>query len=238
MTKRTTCIPAELTISVIIPVWREQASINRLLGHLLTEQGGFARQLIVVDGEATGTTLSAIADRQRVIGITAAAGRARQMNAGAALAKGELLLFLHADTLLPPGAPENIRRLMAGTGCAAGAFSLGVDSRRWAYRLIAWAASWRSRLSRVPYGDQAIFMRRSYFVELGGFADISLMEDVELMRRIKRRGGRVVILPSSVTTSVRRWERQGIILHTLRNWLLVSLYYLGVPADRLARYYR
>jgi rSAM/selenodomain-associated transferase 2 len=238
MIKRTTRIPAELTISVIIPVWREQALINRLLEHLLTEQGGFARQLIVVDGEATGPTLSAIGDRRRVIGITSAAGRARQMNAGAALAKGEILLFLHADTLLPPGAPEQIRRLMASDGCDAGAFSLGVDSRRWAYRLIAWAATWRSRLSRVPYGDQAIFMRRSYFIELGGFADISLMEDVELMRRIKRRGGRAVVLPSSVTTSARRWERQGIILHTLRNWLLVSLFYLGVPADKLARYYR
>jgi GT2 family glycosyltransferase len=99
-------------------------------------------------------------------------------------------------------------------------------------------ANWRSRLSRVPYGDQAIFIRATYFEAIGGFREIPIMEDVDLMRRIKRKGGKIVILREPVLTSARRWEQEGLIYGTLRNWLLILLYLCGVAPQRLAPFYR
>jgi hypothetical protein len=119
----------------------------------------------------------------------------------------------------------------------AGAFDLGIDSHRLAFRVIEKIACWRSRLTRIPYGDQAIFIRRDYFRSMGGFQDIPIMEDVDLMRRIKKKGGKIHILRDRVKTSARRWEKEGILYGTLRNWLLVSLFCAGVKPERLARFY-
>jgi hypothetical protein len=127
---------------------------------------------------------------------------------------------------------------MARPGMVGGAFDLGIDSPRKAYRLIETVASARSRLTRVPYGDQAIFVRGRVFHRLGGYLEIDLMEDVDLMRRIRRAGLRIVILKQRVRTSPRRWEREGVLVGTLRNWFLMSLYLMGWPASKLRKYYR
>jgi hypothetical protein len=119
-----------------------------------------------------------------------------------------------------------------------GAFDLGIDSKRFAFRVIEKMASWRSRLTRIPYGDQAIFIRADYFRQLGGFRNIPIMEDVELMQRIKQKKGEIKIISKRVLTSPRRWEKEGIVFCTLRNWFLISLYFMGVRPETLARLYK
>ena len=119
----------------------------------------------------------------------------------------------------------------------AGAFDLGIDSPAPAYRLIEVMVYWRTRITKIPYGDQSIFIRRDAFSQLGGFSQMPLMEDVELMRRVKRSRGRIGVIGKQVLTSARRWEKEGVVFCTLRNWLLVSLFFLGVPPQKLVRYY-
>jgi hypothetical protein len=118
-----------------------------------------------------------------------------------------------------------------------GAFDLGIRNGRRIFQIIGRCASWKHRLTRVPYGDQAIFMLRNYFEEMGGYPEIPLMEDVELMKRVKRRGGRIIILPQTVMTSSRKWEKDGVAYTIARNWVIQTLYLLGVPAERLVKYY-
>ena len=159
------------------------------------------------------------------------------MNAGAAVARGEILMFLHADTKLPDGALEKISRALEDQNYVGGAFDLRIDSDRLFLKYIATRASLRSRWNRIPYGDQAIFIRKKYFDQIGGYKEIPLMEDVDLMRRIKKDGKQIVIFPDKVRTSARRWESEGALYTTLRNQILVRLFYLGVSPHRLAKYY-
>jgi rSAM/selenodomain-associated transferase 2 len=224
-------------LSVIIPVFCEQAVINETIDSVRHLRGGDAAEIIVVDGQAEGETLAAIRDAS-VRKIRSEKGRGRQLNRGAALAAGDVLLFLHADTVLPPAAFERIAEAMRDEGCVGGAFDLRIDSRRAGFRVIETAASLRSRLTRIPYGDQAIFIRASCFRTLGGFKEIPILEDVDLMRRIKRKGSRIVIFREPVITSARRWEKEGLIFGTLRNWFLMTLYLCGVAPERLIRFYR
>lgn len=223
-------------ITVIIPVLGEQAVIGERIRRIRECETGEVPEIVVVDGDPEGGTLKAIDDPD-VVCLRSARGRAVQMNRGAERASGPILLFLHADTDLPPGAFTMIRRTMEDASAAAGAFDLTIRSPRPVFRIIERIASRRSRLTRIPYGDQAIFIRASCFQGIGGYRDIPIMEDVELMRRIKRRGDRVVFLDARVSTSARRWDKEGVLRCTLRNWTLISLYLLGVPAGRLARYY-
>lgn len=160
------------------------------------------------------------------------------MNAGAAVAKGQILLFLHADTYLPPNAFGKVSEILKNPQYVAGAFDLGIDSDNLFVKAIALRARIRSRLTRVPYGDQAIFIRREYFNEIGRFKEIPIMEDVDLMCRIRKRGDKIFILPDRIKTSARRWEHEGILFATLRNAVLVNLFRFGVSPDSLARYYR
>jgi rSAM/selenodomain-associated transferase 2 len=225
-----------LTVSVIIPVLNEGPAINVQVENLYILGGWRQTEIVVVDGDAGGSTLDQITDT-RPVRLTAPGGRAGQMNAGAAAASGGILLFLHVDTFLPLDGFELIRRAVA-EGALAGAFELAISSRRPSLTVIAWTTTLRSRLTRVPFCDQAIFLRADYFKTLGGYALIPLMEDVELMRRIKRRGDAIRILPSKVHTSPRRWEQEGVLRCTLRNWILRLLYKLGASPGQLARYYR
>jgi rSAM/selenodomain-associated transferase 2 len=215
----------------------EQGQINSVIEHLRSQDFEGVWEIIVVDGDSRGETIKAIQDRE-VVSITSAKGRALQMNAGAAVARGEILIFLHADTRLPPGALKKINTVLENEKYVGGAFDLRIDSDRLFLKYIAVRASLRSRLNRIPYGDQAIFIRKNYFDKIGRFKEIPLMEDVELMRRIKRRGDKIFILRDRVKTSARRWEREGVFYTTLKNQMLVNLYYLGVSPDKLAKYYR
>ncbi|MHC4571112.1 MAG: TIGR04283 family arsenosugar biosynthesis glycosyltransferase [Planctomycetota bacterium] len=227
----------EYRFSIVIPVLYEQDQINSVIEHLRSQYLKGVCEIIVVDGDSRGETIKAIQDRE-VVSITSAKGRAIQMNAGAAVARGEILIFLHADTRLPPGALKKINTVLENEKYVGGAFDLRIDSDRLFLKYIAARASLRSRLNRIPYGDQAIFIRKNYFDKIGRFKEIPLMEDVELMRRIKRRGDKIFILRDRVKTSARRWEREGVFYTTLKNQMLVNLYYLGVSPDKLAKYYR
>ncbi|UCH84627.1 MAG: TIGR04283 family arsenosugar biosynthesis glycosyltransferase, partial [Candidatus Latescibacterota bacterium] len=173
------------TISIIIPVCHEAERINHLVAHLRMIDTRRDCELIVVDGSADSGTIDVLDDND-VIKLRSRKGRARQMNAGAAAASGSILLFLHADTTLPREAIESIENALDADDTVGGAFRVRFDPDRFVYRVFAWIDSWRSRVTRIPYGDQAIFVRRDYFDQNGGFSDIPLMEDVDLMRRIRR----------------------------------------------------
>lgn len=223
--------------SIILPVLNETALINPMMDHLESLEGSENCEFIVVDGTPDGGTIKAVT-RQGVQCVKSPQGRASQMNTGAAMAMGEILIFLHADTRLPRQALELINQAMTRQALIGGAFDLHIDTERLILKIIARIASLRSRLTRIPYGDQAIFIRRDYFHQMGGYPEIPLMEDVALMRRIKRAGGRIGFIPEPVITSARRWEQEGILYTTLRNWLLLSAYTLGVAPDKLAKYYK
>ncbi len=224
-------------ISIILPVWNERFIINDILDRLSAQRSDGGFEVIVVDGSPEGETINAV-QKEEVKKVIAEKGRAKQMNKGASLASGEVLLFLHADTVLPDSALRRISSAMEKGDFVGGAFDLGIQSHRPVFRLIENAASLRSRITRMPYGDQAIFVRKEYFDAIGGFREIPLMEDVELMRRIKRSGDKILIIDEKVLTSPRRWEKEGILSCTLRNWILITLYFLGVPPDKLAKFYK
>jgi rSAM/selenodomain-associated transferase 2 len=227
----------QFPFSLIIPVLDEAFRINELIDRLYRQFSGESFEIIVVDGDTNGSTIQAI-HHPRVVKLCSKTGRGVQMNAGAKAAQGEILIFLHADTELPPNALNHIRHIMSEKKYAAGAFELSFDSERWAFKLIAKAASWRYRLTQLPYGDQAIFMPQQYFFRIGGFAEIPIMEDLDLMRRVKKQGDKIFISKERIKTSARRWEKEGIVYCVLRTWFLASLYCLGVSPDKLAKYYQ
>ena len=231
------CKTGKCVFSVIIPVLNEQTQINTVIEHVHAQDFDRDYEIIVVDGDPHGETVKVVEDRN-VVSLTSERGRGRQMNAGAAAAKGVILLFLHADTRLPAGALKKIAYGLEKQDFVAGAFDLDIDSDRWFLRYIAARTSMRSRVNRIPYGDQAIFIRKSYFDEIGGFKDIPLMEDVDLMRRIKKDGRKIHIFRDKVVTSARRWEAEGALYTTLRNRMVVILYYLGVSSHKLAKFYK
>ena len=192
-------------------------------------------EVIVVDGGSQDNTIEIVQSYNFKV-MVAVGGRAQQMNVGAAAASGEILLFLHADTLLPPGFDTLVRQVF-GADTAAGAFQLQIDSPLWSLRLIELGVNWRSRWLQMPYGDQAIFLRAAVFHQLGGFPQLPIMEDFELMRRLRRRGT-IVIVPVPVLTSARRWLRHGVVKTTLLNQIIILSYLLGVSPKRLVRWYR
>ena len=226
-----------MKFSIIVPVLHEVLRIHGLIEHLDHLDSDQPSEIIVVDGSPDNETIAAIRS-DTVITLTSETGRARQMNAGASIARGEILLFLHADTQLPGGALRQISSVIDQGNCVGGAFELGIQSDKLIYKALARWASLRCRFTRIPYGDQAIFIRRDYFDKIGGYKDIPLMEDVELMRRIKKLGDDICVLSDRVMTSPRRWEEEGFFYVNVRNTMLALLYFLGVPPERLARFYK
>ena len=221
-------------ISIIIPALDEAEHLPCLFVDL--RAGDAAAEIIVVDGGSTDGTAAA-ASRHGASVLRSEAGRGGQLNRGAEAAGGDVLLFLHADTLLPRGFDEHVRRALRLPGVVAGAFRLRTDSTQASLRLVEWAVQWRSRVLRMPYGDQAIFLGRRVFDEVGGFPEISAMEDFELVRRLRRRG-RIEIAPASVVTSARRWRACGVVRMTLLNQVCILAYLLGVRGDRIAGWRR
>lgn len=221
--------------SFVIPVWHEQETVPALIRRIREIDVRSRCEVVVVDGDPAGSTLHAI-DDPRVVKLTASKGRAHQMNAGAAVARGGVIIFLHADTLPPRSALSDIDQILA-TGARCGAFRVRFDSSRPIYRFMSWFVSTYARLSRLPYGDQAIFVTREYFRRIEGYKPYPVFEDVELVRRIRRSGERLVIAPSSVRTSCRRMETEGIARCVARNWCIKTLYHLGISPHRLSRWY-
>ncbi len=223
--------------SVIIPVLNEASLINSTIDHLRALDGGESLEIIVVDGDQGGGTVRTITLKD-VKQTISPRGRGRQMNEGAALATGNILLFLHVDTRPPRDALGLIRSAMENNRYVAGAFDLGIESSQPIFRIIERAASLRSQITRIPFGDQGIFIRKDYFMQVGGYREIPVMEDVEIMGRIKKRGDRIYIIPRRVSTASRRWKQEGIVRCTLRNWMLQILYFLGTSPYKLSRFYK
>jgi rSAM/selenodomain-associated transferase 2 len=223
-------------LSIIIPVLDEAENLRRLLPDLATRCPD--AEIIVVDGGSSDVTAEVVRGCPPAWYLESARGRARQMNAGARAASGDVLLFLHADTVLPPGAPSAIACALADPAMVGGRFDVCFSSARWAFWVIAAFMNARSRLTRIATGDQAIFVRRAAFEALDGYPDIPLMEDIALSRRLKR-VGRMSCLRLQVVTSARKWEREGILRTIFLMWTLRFLYCCGTDPARLhAWYYR
>ena len=194
-------------------------------------------EIIVVDGDPGKSTLKVINDPD-IIKKASPAGRGVQMNNGARAATADVLLFLHADTILPANAFSTILDVCRDKDIVAGAFDLVIDASHPGFRIIEKTATLRSRITRIPFGDQAIFIKTDYFRRLGGYKPIALMEDVELMLRLRQRGCRIRFISDPVVTSARRWKKEGMIYTTIRNWILQLLFYIGVSPEKLKNYYR
>lgn len=224
-----------LRLSVIVPVLNEAANIEAVL-HALSAMRAEGAEVIVVDGgSADRTTDLAAPWCDRV--IEADRGRASQMNAGAKVASGDIFLFLHADTFLPPHAPELIRDAIDTRKHAWGRFDVEIEGKATTLRLVACLMNLRSRLTGIATGDQALFVRREAFFAIGGFPQQALMEDIEISRQLRRHGA-PACLSARVCTSGRRWEQRGIWRTVFLMWRLRLLYWLGVAPEKLARAYR
>lgn len=229
-------------VSIIIPVLNEESTIAATLKNLQAlraAQQTSTFEIIIVDGgseDGTAAIAEACLSENKQDGVLVSAkGRARQMNAGASASKGGYLLFLHADTRLP----ENILTLIENWQVDQpdwGFFPVKLSGSAWLLRIIERAMNWRSRLTSIATGDQCLFVHRSVFESLGGFADIALMEDIELCKRLKRIS-RPDIQCSPVLTSSRKWEREGLIRTMILMWRLRLAYFFGVDPDRLVRRY-
>lgn len=220
-------------ISVIIPTLNEAAQI---VATLQAAHSDSPNEIIVVDGGSKDDTRT-IAQAAGAKMVQARPGRARQMNAGAAQAGGNALLFLHADTLLSRGYLRAMTHTLQQPGVAGGAFRFRVAETFAGKRLLEWTTNLRSRRRQMPYGDQGLFLRRPVFEELGGFADLPIMEDYEFVRRL-RRHGRIITTTQAAITSGRRWQRLGLIRTTLLNQQMILGYHLGWPMEKLAARYR
>ncbi len=218
----------DVRVSVIVPTLEEEATIAATLDDLAARR---PHEVIVVDGGSRDRTQGLARERARL--VQDGPGLARQMNRGARESSGDVLLFHYADLRLPPAAFEAIGRALERPEVAGGAFRLGFDSPRAVYRVIAWASNLRNRLGFGPFGDQAIFVRRSVFEELGGFTEGAPLEDFDLVRRLRRRG-RFAILRPPVRSSVRAWERHGIF-RTFREHSWASFLYLAGAHGRFGR---
>jgi rSAM/selenodomain-associated transferase 2/rSAM/selenodomain-associated transferase 1 len=224
---------AQNIISVIIPTLNEAGTIARTLSRLERTED---LEVIVADGGSHDET-AALARSRGIKVIQSNPGKAVQMNAGAAAAAGEILVFLHADTCLPDGFSRQIVAALNQKGAAAGAFRLSIDSTAAGIRFIECMANFRSRILRLPYGDQALFMKKALFDRIGGYPEMPIMEDFILVRRL-RREGKIIIVDKAVATSPRRWMHLGIFKTWLINQLIILAYYLGFSPERLVRLYR
>lgn len=221
-------------ISIIIPVLNEEKHIQTTLQAIERTPD---IEIIVVDGGSTDHTVKLAKECNVIVISISQKGRARQMNAGAAIASGEILLFLHADTRLPRGYAKMVRDTLTLPQTVAGAFALKIDGAMRSLRWVEKMVQWRSRFCSLPYGDQALFCKTSTFFELGKFPDLLFMEDFEFVRTL-RKAGRIRIVPHAVLTSGRRWQKLGVVKTTAINQIIIIGYFFGVSPHRLARWYR
>ena len=232
--EKTFPLDAVSKISIIIPTLNEATQIATTIQNAQIANG---IEIIIVDGGSQDNTLECAQNLGVKVFFSPQPGRAAQMNFGATQATGDILLFLHADTQLPPHYDGLIRAALAQPGVMAGAFQLGIDSPEMSLRLVEKMVIVRSRFFQLPYGDQALFLTQETFKTCGGFPDLPIMEDFEFVRRLKPQG-KIVLVPASVTTSARRWQKLGVFKTTIINQMIVLGYYLGVSPQQLRNWYR
>ncbi|MGL5805725.1 MAG: TIGR04283 family arsenosugar biosynthesis glycosyltransferase [Xenococcaceae cyanobacterium] len=220
-------------ITIIIPVLNEAENIETTLSKLTNN---LDVELIVVDGGSRDRTVEIVQNLKIKVVVSKQLGRAKQMNLGASVANGNILIFLHADTNLPINYQEIVKEILSQSKVVAGAFKLKIDSKKKCLRIVELMVNLRSRLFSLPYGDQAIFFKKSIFEELGGYSDLPIMEDFELIQRLKRRG-KIQIASAQVITSSRRWDKLGVFKTTLINQLVIIGYYLGISPTKLRQLY-
>ena len=225
-------------ISIIIPVFNEAKNIQCFLKQF---EPCWEIEIIIVDGGSTDKTKAkivelAISDRQAKLVTNSQLGRANQMNYGAALATGEILLFLHADTILPDNYQQVIQSILKRKDVIVGAFQLSINSPKKSLRLVEKMVNLRSRFLSFPYGDQGFFLTKDNFERLSGFADIPIMEDFNLIQRAKSLG-KIVIADAAVMTSPRRWQKLGVIKTTVINQIIIVGYYLKISPNKLKNFY-
>ena len=218
-------------ISIIIPILNEAKILDKTLSQLQTELGH--HELIIVDGGSSDDS-TRIAEKYGEV-ITSARGRAKQLNAGAVAATGDILLFLHADIWLEPGALAAVETALS-SGYIGGGFRQKIDGKRILYRMIEIAGNIRGKYLKVFYGDSGIFLARADFEKIGGFPDLPILEEMEFSKSLRKLGKTTLIVPH-IHLSARRWEAKGIVRTTLNNWLITLLYFLKVSPKRLAKLY-
>jgi len=223
---------SQVRVSVIIPVLDEEKAVRSTVNNARSLG---PEQVLVVDGGSKDATRE-ISERAGATVLLAPRGRACQMNRGAEEATGDVFLFLHADTRLPSSALEDVNSALADPEFVGGRFDVELDGDRWSLRVVGTMINVRSRLTKVATGDQAIFVRRRIFEELGGFPDIPLMEDIAFCRALKCKG-KVACLRSRVITSARRWDEEGLWRTVLKMWTIKLLYLAGVSPMKLKQYY-
>ena len=223
------------TIAIVIPALNEARQLPSVLDNIYAAANANI-DVIIVDGGSSDRTAN-VAEARGARILKSAPGRSHQLNCGAAAATGSMLLFLHADTRLPEGFEQAIRQTLAQPGVVGGAFRLAINGPGRGLRWVEWGVNLRSRFLQMPYGDQGIFIKADIFHKMGGFPDLPMMEDFELVRRL-RKVGRVAIAPAAVVTSDRRWRTLGILRTTLANQAMIAGYVLGIDPHKLARWYR
>jgi len=222
-----------LSINVVIPVLNESGNIIQCLEQF---RGATSADLVVVDGGSEDGTRDQVSGTGLATLIqTDTRGRARQMNRGARASEGEILLFLHADTLLPEQGLELIAASLEDPAVVGGRFELELAAAGWRFRVISKASTWRSRFLGITYGDQGIFCRRSVFDSVGGFPDLEIFEDSEFCRLMKKEG-RFILIDSPVRCSARRWRRSGVWRTVLWMWILRILFEFSVSDKRLSQW--
>ncbi|MDJ1173156.1 TIGR04283 family arsenosugar biosynthesis glycosyltransferase [Roseofilum capinflatum] len=220
-------------ISVIIPVLNEA---DRILSTVARVKQGKEVEIIVVDGGSTDGTVECL-KQEGIEVIQTSPGRGHQMNEGARKARGDYLLFLHGDTQLSADYDRWVGDILQQPGVVAGAFELAIEGENWGYRVVEWGVRWRSHLFQLPYGDQAIFLSRATFEQVGGFPELPILEDWRLIQALKS-WGKIAIAPLPVVTSARRWQRLGIWRTTAINQGVLIAAFLGVDLHQIARWYR
>ena len=226
-------------ISIIIPVFNEESIIENTLKQFLDCSN---LEVIVVDGGSKDKTREivnkiSLVNKQIKLIISHKLGRANQMNCGAAVAKGDPILFLHADTVLPPNFQQIIHNILEKKKIIIGAFKLKINGQEKSLRLIETMVNLRSRILSLPYGDQGFFMTKDNFNLLGGFTDLQIMEDFDFIQRSKLYG-KIAISNSMVVTSARRWQKIGVMKTTIINQLIIIGYFLGISPQKLRKFYR
>jgi len=223
-------------VSIIVPVFKEY-NIDHFVTALQQKVKNCSVEIIAVDGDKSGSTISKL-EKYDVKTIKSQKGRGTQLKKGAESSTGDILLFVHADAELPDNFFYTVTDVCAKIS-SCGAFSLKIGSKKFVYRIIEFFANLRAKYLQMPFGDQAIFVEREIYFKSGGFSEIPIFEDVDLVRKLKKCGVKIHISKEKITTSSRRWQYEGIFKTTMRNWYLQILYFVfKLDPHYLKKYYR